>query len=78
MGGASSFDGTYGGARYLSADDNAGSLPDLVITANYHNWAWGGWASQESGSFGAPAGHYQFQVPVNQEYIFDNIEFTRF
>ena len=25
MGGASSFDGAYGGARYLSADDNAGS-----------------------------------------------------
>jgi hypothetical protein len=30
--------------------------------ANYHRWAWGGWSSEEAGSFGAPAGHYQFQV----------------
>lgn len=30
--------------------------------ANYHRWGWGGWASDEAGNFGAPAGHYQYQV----------------
>ena len=30
--------------------------------ANYHRWGWGGWSSEEAGSFGAPAGHYQYQV----------------
>ncbi len=37
------------------------------IAANYHHWAWGGWSSQEAGTFGAPAGHYQFQVFVSPQ-----------
>jgi hypothetical protein len=30
--------------------------------ANYHRWGWGGWSSEEEGNYGAPAGHYQYQV----------------
>jgi hypothetical protein len=30
--------------------------------ANYHRWDWDGWSSEETGDFGAPAGHYQFQL----------------
>jgi hypothetical protein len=48
------------------------------IAANYHHWAWGGWSSQEAGTFGAPAGHYQFQVIVVQKYIVATIVVTHF
>jgi hypothetical protein len=51
---------------------------DAGIAANYHHWAWGGWSSQEAGSFGAPAGHYQFQVFVSSMWIVTTVVFTRF
>jgi hypothetical protein len=51
---------------------------DAGIAANYHHWAWGGWSSQEAGSFGAPAGHYQFQVFVPPQSIVTTIGVTRF
>lgn len=41
--------------------------PPHPTPANYHHWAWGGWSSEEEGDFGAPAGHYQFQV--NNSFI---------
>ena len=82
LGGSSSFDGNHGGSRYwllLIAMWVCDRLhAHAGITANYHHWAWGGWSSQEAGSFGAPAGHYQFQVIVVLKHIVATIGVTRF
>ena len=82
LGCSSSFDGNHGGARYrlllIAMWAHARLRVHAGIAANYHHWAWGGWSSQEAGAFGAPAGHYQFQVIVVQKYIVSTIVVTHF